>query len=860
MRHIFLFVLIFSVHFSFSQNLNEDSDTMRSEEVNIKVFRNSRSRQAMNQDIKSAGLVMNGLSAETIGVIQVNNASDAVKKISGVNVMDDGKLVIRGVSPRYNVVMLDNFKAPSFDPDIRMFSLDVLPSAVLDNIKVLKSASAEYPADFCGGIVNIETLSLPDKNQWKFSFSMGGDFQTLGQKFFVQDNKGKNLFGLNPGINDLPNDWKDRRIDESDISVAERKQLTSEFNDNYFPIELKSQLVPNFNFRILRTNRVKVRNGFFGSSHMFVVENRHENRVLRRSSLRTIPDISRTLNFSDNNFTTTNRVSLLNNFTYGNKTGFRADFKTLLVNNAEFNVLNRQGYALPGNYGENGIYEYISFKQYSSSNVYRRFLISSLNLSKDFNNGKFKIEGGGSMNLSRFLDLDRKNALLTRDDSPLGNTTTFDFRKEYAFIMDQLKYGRWFYSLPEDALQGRLDFTYKVNESSSFKTGLRLDQTKRDFDLRCLGMVNSTWTDTVDSHTGVLIDEYTWPYNSYEATLTTNAGFVQYNYSGKKWNINTGVRYEYTNFTLRSEGFELKYNTGEIVRKSNNFFPSLNVTYKINPAKQIRFAAGKTCNRPELREFSPLEYLDIKNWLEAYGNASLKPVSVVDNFEIRYETYAKNLTLNYGLFYKNIHDPVIGKIQGQNAFIFSNYHNSITYGGEIELQKMIKLRSKKYFERIELMMNFSYNISLLFENQGTKEKDSIVLTKTPMIGQSPYVINAQITGIFPKNKGYISISGFYQGDRYLIAGTEIDFFSIIQKTGFMLNITSNYNIKKNIDLRFKVDNVLNVSDILYNDVNANGSLQFYNGYINSSAVTGDNIFAHRRDPCAVSLGVVWTLD
>ena len=158
------------------------------------------------------------------------------------------------------------------------------------------------------------------------------------------------------------------------------------------------------------------------------------------------------------------------------------------------------------------------------------------------------------------------------------------------------------------------------------------------------------------------------------------------------------------------------------------------------------------------------------------------------------------------------------------------------------------------------MMNLSYNISLLFENQGTKEKDSIVLTKTPMIGQSPYVINAQITGIFPKNKGYISISGFYQGDRYLIAGTEIDFFSIIQKTGFMLNITSNYNIKKNIDLRFKVDNVLNVSDILYNDVNANGSLQFYNGYINSSAVTGDNIFSHRRDPCAVSLGVVWTLD
>ncbi len=149
---------------SFAVQLSAQDDTVRTQEVNIKVFRNSRSEKTLTNDIKSAGLVLSGISSERIGSLQVSSANEVVRKITGVTVMDDGKLVIRGVSPRYNVVLLDGFKAPSFDPDVRLFSLDVLPANVLDNVKVVKSPSADNPSDFSGGIVNIETLSLPDKN------------------------------------------------------------------------------------------------------------------------------------------------------------------------------------------------------------------------------------------------------------------------------------------------------------------------------------------------------------------------------------------------------------------------------------------------------------------------------------------------------------------------------------------------------------------------------------------------------------------------------------------------------------------------------------------------------------------------
>ena len=43
--------------------------------------------------------------------------------------------------------------------------MDLFPTNILDNVIVLKSASAEYPADFTGGIVDIVTKDFPTKSR-----------------------------------------------------------------------------------------------------------------------------------------------------------------------------------------------------------------------------------------------------------------------------------------------------------------------------------------------------------------------------------------------------------------------------------------------------------------------------------------------------------------------------------------------------------------------------------------------------------------------------------------------------------------------------------------------------------------------
>ncbi len=840
---------------SFAVQLSAQDDTVRTQEVNIKVFRNSRSEKTLTNDIKSAGLVLSGISSERIGSLQVSSANEVVRKITGVTVMDDGKLVIRGVSPRYNVVLLDGFKAPSFDPDVRLFSLDVLPANVLDNVKVVKSPSADNPSDFSGGIVNIETLSLPDKNEWRAQFTLGGDFQTIGNRFLSQEQTESRLLGFNRNANGLPNAVKIEHLDRGSFSVAERMEITKQLPYNFYPQEY-TQYSPNWKIQLMRTNRIKLKSkkAFLGTSHLVTVENTYESRTLRRSSIMTFPFVARILNFSDETFLQTLRTSALNNFTYGNENGLRIDLKTLFVNNAEYGVLYRQGKALPGAYGENGVYENVAFKQYSTNNTFRDFFISSLNIKLPIQNENIEWTIGGNLNFSRFLDQDRKSALLTRDDNPTGTTTTFNFKEDNVATMDQLRFGRWFYELPENMVQFKTDFKYTFAEKLNLNTGIRYDKTSRAFDLRSMGMVNKVWKDTASQFVGQLLDEYTWPFNSYTANYSTSAGYLMANYKTKKINLNVGARIEQTTFNLYSDGFESLFKSKSLIRSSTNIFPSLNATYNLSNINLIRGAIGYTSNRPELREYSPLEYLDIRNWLTAFGNGSLKPVSIILNGELRFEHYQKNSNYHLGVFYKRINDPVVAKARGSNAYVFVNMHHALVYGSEFEISHDIKFSKQSLISNLTIIGNASLNFSTLFENRGGLDRDSIVNINQPMVGQSPYLANIQISAYFKNQKGHVTLSGFYQGDRVVFTGDDNVLYSLIQKTGVIMNLTSSYNFTKKTSIRFKIDNILNVSDILYSDLNKNGKLDYYDGYINHT--NGDSIFSHRRDPAVVSFSLL----
>jgi len=107
---------------------------------------------------------------------------DALKRVNGVTIQNDRFVLVRGLADRYNSVILNKTILPSTEPDRRAFSFDIIPSNMIDNIIVSKSAVASLPGDFGGGVVQITTKEVSNNF---FSLGLGSGYGTVStfQKF-----------------------------------------------------------------------------------------------------------------------------------------------------------------------------------------------------------------------------------------------------------------------------------------------------------------------------------------------------------------------------------------------------------------------------------------------------------------------------------------------------------------------------------------------------------------------------------------------------------------------------------------------------------------------------------------------------
>ena len=176
---------------------------------------------------------------------------------------------------------------------------------------------------------------------------------------------------------------------------------------------------------------------------------------------------------------------------------------------------------------------------------------------------------------------------------------------------------------------------------------------------------------------------------------------------------------------------------------SNDIFPSLNMTYKLNDRHQLRAAYGRSINRPEFRELSTSVYYDFELGSNVMGNYDLKP-AYIDNIDLRYEWYpSAGEQVSVALFYKHFRDPIewTYTVAGGTDLIYSfvNAKGANNYGIELDIRKNLDFMGLRDF-------SFSFNGALIkskveFE-EGTNNIDR------PMQGQSPYLIN---TGLFYNN-------------------------------------------------------------------------------------------------------------
>ena len=152
-------------------SLKEDVELLDEVVVTAEVI-NTTEAAMITVKRKSANLI-DGISAASFRKIGDSDAASAAKRITGVSIEGGKYVYVRGLGDRYTKTLLNGMEIPGLDPDRNTLQMDIFPTNVLSNIVVAKTFTADLPADFTGGLVNIETQDVPDIKTTTAQIGMG---------------------------------------------------------------------------------------------------------------------------------------------------------------------------------------------------------------------------------------------------------------------------------------------------------------------------------------------------------------------------------------------------------------------------------------------------------------------------------------------------------------------------------------------------------------------------------------------------------------------------------------------------------------------------------------------------------------
>lgn len=133
---------------------------------------------------KNTNTVASVVSAETIRRSPDKSASDVVKRTPGASIQEGKFIIVRGLADRYNQAMLNGILLTSTEPDRKTFSFDLIPAPMIDNIIINKAFVPEYPGEWAGGLIQVNTKDIPSKNFFNVQVGTGFNTQTIGKDFY----------------------------------------------------------------------------------------------------------------------------------------------------------------------------------------------------------------------------------------------------------------------------------------------------------------------------------------------------------------------------------------------------------------------------------------------------------------------------------------------------------------------------------------------------------------------------------------------------------------------------------------------------------------------------------------------------
>ena len=183
----------------------ESEDDVKLEEVVITAEATRNSEASLLTLKKKSTVIMDGISAAKIGLTGDATAVEAAKRVTGVSIEGGKYIFVRGLGDRYSKTTLNGMDIPGLDPDRNTIQMDIFPTDLISNIVVSKAFTADMPADFTGGLLNVETKAFPERKIFNVNVS-GGYTPSMHFRSDYLTYKGSatDLLGFDGGIRRLP--------------------------------------------------------------------------------------------------------------------------------------------------------------------------------------------------------------------------------------------------------------------------------------------------------------------------------------------------------------------------------------------------------------------------------------------------------------------------------------------------------------------------------------------------------------------------------------------------------------------------------------------------------------------------------
>ncbi|HTY01635.1 MAG TPA: TonB-dependent receptor [Bacteroidota bacterium] len=742
--------------------------TVEAEEVVVTAERQLATESALLSARRSAATITDGFTLEQIKRTPDATSADALRRVTGISIVDNKFVFIRGVTDRYNGTTLNGVSVTSTSTDVdkRSFSFDMVPANLVENTVVRKTATPELPGDFTGGLVQINTLDFPDKTLLKVS--LGTSYNSLANLRTLQRSQGGggDWLGIDDGTRALPsiaaqtpynnveagkamaNDWKQRSV-RSPLNMTGRIS----YGDDLDVGDQELGIVSSLSYRSGYSRTEATQDYFRGTSRIIQLNGTSDRFSVLWGGLL---DVSAKLGGL-------NKISLRNTYTQAGED--KATANTVIDENDEISRVN--------------------ITEWSQRSLYVGQLV-------------------GEHTVPDLDQLDvRWHVAYSSSQAEKPDRETYIYGKNINYPASYpLHFGfadRSWSNLFEDTKGGGIDLSLPVLQSVKIKGGVLAEFKRRDYRIQFFqGELSPSSTsseilgyaiDTIFAPQNfgsnkMIMSRLSDPRDTYTGRQTTRAGYLMFDAPfsllGEDLRVAGGLRVEDCEELVNTIS---PYSTNEPYTarlKHTEKLPSLNLTWLLTPATNLRLAYSHSVNRPEFRELAVFYFYDYNIYEGAYGNPLLQR-AYVHNYDIRLETFPEpGEVLAISGFYKSISNAIEQKIviSSNPERTWFNSPNGRNYGFELEVRKSLGFLGG-FLSHCSVTGNYTRIYSAIEYVEGYKVDlgngswgDRFETHEREMQGQSPYMINLSLLVSEPQYGTSLNLMYYEYGRRLDAVGDQ----------------------------------------------------------------------------------------